>query len=184
MTDLDLGTSSQVNRLNSLWNAERVDRLRELHSAKPVLSFSQIAARISNEFGVYFTRNAIISKANRIGLDPRGQRSIVTREAGSAAPRKTYTRRIVRANIGGALKVIDSPSSAPFEVRVAEEAKPQYVPLTDLTPGDGRCRYPYGDGPFTFCGCTAVPGISYCAPHKMICSEPYVRRVMEAGRAA
>lgn len=43
------------------------------------------------------------------------------------------------------------------------EVEPRHVSLLDLQQG-GDCRWPYGDGPFTFCGHPAVFG-SYCGPH-------------------
>lgn len=42
------------------------------------------------------------------------------------------------------------------------EVDPLHVNLLDLQPE--QCRWPYGEGPYTFCGHPAVFG-SYCGPH-------------------
>lgn len=46
------------------------------------------------------------------------------------------------------------------------EIAPLHVGLLDLKPG--ACRYPYGDGPFTFCGHGTLAGKSYCAAHQRL----------------
>lgn len=53
---------------------------------------------------------------------------------------------------------------------VAEEAEPLHVGLSDL--GANECRYPYGDGPFTFCGCSTGDGMPYCFPHMQLTHRP------------
>lgn len=42
---------------------------------------------------------------------------------------------------------------------------PGHFSLIDL-PADG-CKWPYGDGPFTFCGCDREEGKPYCYPHRL-----------------
>lgn len=41
--------------------------------------------------------------------------------------------------------------------------------LMELGPDD--CRYPFGEGPFTFCGDPAIIGSSYCELHRLICTK-------------
>lgn len=43
-----------------------------------------------------------------------------------------------------------------------------HIAFLDLEPH--HCRFPYGDGPFTFCGHPKVQG-SYCTPHALYCTE-------------
>jgi hypothetical protein len=47
------------------------------------------------------------------------------------------------------------------------------VKLFDLAPT--ACRWPYGDGPFTFCGHRHVQGQPYCAYHVSKAFNPRVR---------
>lgn len=49
------------------------------------------------------------------------------------------------------------------------DMKPRHLKLEALEPND--CRWPFGDGPFTFCGHPKAFGSSYCEHHK---SEAYV----------
>jgi hypothetical protein len=43
------------------------------------------------------------------------------------------------------------------------EVEPLHKSLADL--GRNDCRYPYGEGPYTFCGNPQREGHSYCGPH-------------------
>lgn len=47
---------------------------------------------------------------------------------------------------------------------------PKHLDITDLTAT--ACRWPYGDGPFTYCGQTKVTGRPYCEYH---CSIAYTK---------
>lgn len=70
------------------------------------------------------------------------------------------------------------PAPRPVRVRVVppaevialrcEEIVPLHVTLMDLQPNG--CRYPYGDGPFTFCGHPKLIGASYCLDHFDLCN--------------
>jgi hypothetical protein len=62
-------------------------------------------------------------------------------------------------------------------VVVAELANvtPGHLSLIDL-PANG-CKWPYGDGPFTFCGCDREEGKPYCYAHQMQATEPVRRRM-------
>ena len=53
--------------------------------------------------------------------------------------------------------------------------EPRHVSLLDLQ--DGECHWPYGDGPFTFCGCVAVEAKPYCLQHMQQGTEPARARV-------
>jgi len=112
------------------------------------LAFSDIANRLSAEFGVPFTRNAVIGRAERnnmvrpkLRLRPQRRKKTAVQIARTKPPR----------NVREAL-----PSGA-------------YL-LEELGPGD--CRWPTGDrSPFTFCGAGTVEDKPYCAAH---CQLSYV----------
>lgn len=44
--------------------------------------------------------------------------------------------------------------------------KPKHISLFQLT--NATCKWPFGDGPFTFCGQPSVTGFPYCAHHKAL----------------
>lgn len=54
----------------------------------------------------------------------------------------------------------------PFVMR-AVEVVPRHRTLLELE--DGDCRFPYGDGPFTFCGNPIKKGSPYCGAHSALC---------------
>ena len=61
----------------------------------------------------------------------------------------------------------ESENAAEISVPVIVDVQPaaKHVDLLELEPG--QCRWPYGDGPFTFCGCpTASDDGSYCRAHQ------------------
>jgi GcrA cell cycle regulator len=131
-----------------MWTSEQDNQLRELHTTG--MPFSEIG----DMMGV--TRNAAIGRAHRLYLPPKRDKS---------APRKPRNR---------------SPNRPKAEPRVsmqrvamlkAEPVSANTPPigaksLLDLAPDE--CRWPFGNGPYTFCGCRAVAGLRYCAGHARI----------------
>lgn len=77
---------------------------------------------------------------------------------------KPVREKVVR-NFGTRMTTTLELPAVPFEPRVAP-VEPLHVSLLDLE--WHQCREPYGDGPFTFCGHTAIPGKPYCAHHAAI----------------
>jgi len=56
-----------------------------------------------------------------------------------------------------------------IRVRCAE-IEPRHLSLGQLERDD--CRYPFGDGPFTFCGRLNMDGKSYCPDHFQLTITP------------
>lgn len=138
----------------SVWTIPgTVDRLKQLHELK--LSCTRIGDKLTSEFNSRFTRNSVIGKIHRLGLPPNRPNF---QEGGARQPRVRKPAR------GGTNVVRRAPkfNPQPFLARDIEAA-PRHVSLADLEAGE--CRFPYGDGPFTFCGCEAIPGKPYCLPH-------------------
>lgn len=127
----------------TLWTDPRIELLTTLHALKE-MSFSQIAREINEQTGSQFSRNAIIGKANRMGLygQPRIKRTYI----------RSYTR--------GPYK---KANTAP-----AVEIEPLGLTFAELNL-DNQCHYPVTeDTPFLFCG-HPTAGQSYCAFHHQIC---------------
>lgn len=139
--------------IESAWSDASSARLRELHDNK--FSFSVIASMITSEFGKSISRNAAIGRAHRMGLDRRVAAMItVTRRA---PPRPRVAKpKIARPASEPELEITE------IELRQADVEALQ-VSLIDLE--FGQCRYPYGDGPFTFCALPAFEDGCYCAAH-------------------
>ncbi len=153
------------------WTDDRVDHLRELWSKG--LSASQIAAQLGD--GV--TRNAVIGKAHRLGLEGRpspirggGSGNRVRRRTRkpllpSHPPTVTEAERAIRSRIAERV-----PSEPGLEIPTASIRKE-----IGLSTGP-HCLWPIGDpgdADFRFCGHTAHPGRPYCPEH---CAIAYINK--------
>lgn len=136
------------------WAPEHDDALRRLHAAG--LSGAQVGVAINREFRTGYSRNAVIGRKLRLGLTTPNvagrNRSAV------AAPKKPNTSDTrPRAKWS-------EPKLEPEQIQLrAADVVPRNLPLLELGPND--CRYPYGNGPFSFCGHRKTPGSSYCFEH-------------------
>ena len=133
-------------RRASVWTKPVVDRFNELFAED--LSYTDIAARLSIEFGVEISRNAAIGFGKRHNMpkrknphDPR-KREVRLEHRGNAP--KTPVPYVPKAPIGkGTLTIV------------------QLKPST--------CRWPFGDRPpLTYCGCRVVEGHPYCEAHMQL----------------
>lgn len=122
----------------------RVERLKVLWEEG--LSCS----RIAREFGDGITRNAVIGKVHRLGLEGRSPDTSVKR--------KNYVRS----------KPIEKVKAKPVEVKVAAP-KPEFRCLPGTTTGDTKtCQYIEGDTNqpgWQMCG---QPGYPWCSFHRPI----------------
>jgi|HubBroStandDraft_1064217.scaffolds.fasta_scaffold08818_3 GcrA cell cycle regulator len=119
-------------------------------------SFSQAATKINDEFDTRYSRNACIGRAGRIGLVSaltKTRQPVISKKPDRQHERWTGGAPRQRARV---------PSPPP----VCTETPARHVTLADLEPGD--CRFPFGEGPFTFCGAPKLGG-SYCGFHAKIC---------------
>lgn len=142
------------------------------------LSFRQIADAVNSEMGTAYSRNAVLGRANRLGL-----RSTISRGRPPSMRKKRQKSdkpQVIR---------FKAPPKAPaaaereqIKLRCAEVI-PLNVPLTQLQPG--QCRWPYGeDLPFTFCAHPATEGSSYCMPHFCLALGPGTEAERAAGRVS
>jgi GcrA cell cycle regulator len=144
------------NNVNSIWTEEFSGRLISL--VGDGVSFSQIAAQM----GV--TRNAAIGRAHRLGLNGKLYGRTYTRKTPEQieetkrlkAERRNERRRSQRVSFV-------MVKSINLEALRCIEVEPLHKSFADL--GRNDCRYPYGEGPYTFCGNPQREGHSYCGPH-------------------
>lgn len=132
------------------WTQELVDQITRLWNDEG-LSAGRIAAEMK------MTRNMIIGKARRLNLVKREQ----GKPAGPAIKRKYPKHRAPAIRIA-----IPRIKPEPYLVQVAD-VEPLHIDIMQLT--DTSCRYPLGDGPFTYCGHSVKTGSSYCPAHHAIC---------------
>lgn len=141
------------------WTEDRTETLRKLWSAGE--SFSGIAA----ELGDGITRCAVGGKVYRLELTGRNSSCNriyhrKTPEQIEATKREKMDRRNARRR-GQPIKPKLTVTN--LEALRCVEVEPLGKTLLELGPND--CRYPYGDGPFTFCGQPQFEGSSYCGCH-------------------
>lgn len=161
----------------SLWTDERIEQLKELWAAE--LSAAQIAAVL----GAGISRSAILGKVFRLGLSesrPDGRRSQKrSRHNGRNGPVGLALHR----KCDGREKPL---SPLPAETAITNE--PLHLAFADLQ--TWHCRWPYGDGPFTFCGHSRAGDGAYCRNHEKIARRGPTRgqkggfRVPIGGKAA
>lgn len=135
-------------------NPDVVSRVRALW---PTHSASQIAVALWQEFQIQVSRNSVVGKLHRDKITCAHKITVHPLTTRQHSPRLPRTHR-------------RHPPREPIEVTALRcaEIVPLGLTLMELEPGE--CRYPYGDGPFTFCGHKAVEGFSWCGPHKNLCT--------------
>jgi GcrA cell cycle regulator len=124
-----------------------------------------IAAALQ-ERGYRFTRSSIIGIVHRMGLTLE-HKSEERRRRASPPKRERKMKPVLRlvgaSSAGGPIfKTVLIPD---LDLACAD-ITPRNVSIADL--GKNECRYPYGDGPFTFCG-HPTDGGAYCVGHKALC---------------
>lgn len=140
------------------WNDANIARLKELWADK------DNAARYIGEV-LGFTKNAVIGKAHRLGLEERPRKS--------APGTRKHTRRI-----DGQFR-LKKFKTVVVKIRPVEIASLN-LPFMELE--NNSCRYPTSGGsPFLFCGHPKEVG-SYCLHHHMLTHERAAQpiRVLEA----
>ena len=142
----------------SPWTDDRCNRLCAMFADG--MTFGQIATEMK------ITRNAAIGKALRLGLHRE------KKPVGNPRPKPRHRPQ---------KRVQWKPSVRPAELPVAVKSAAA-EPLAPLNGGvalidlrSEHCRFPYGDGPFMFCGRPAGDGQSYCAHHRRIAYQSSTR---------
>ncbi len=151
------------------WTEDRVALLRELWTKG--LSASQIAVQLG---GV--SRNAVIGKAHRLGLESRpspirggggGSRSRRNRAISRAIEARALRGTMANEEIDGE-PVVPEPGQRIMDRPLSPPARP----ISDVK----DCLWPIGDpsdDAFSFCGEDTAPGRPYCANH---CAMAYIRK--------
>lgn len=112
------------------------------------------AGQIAREMPGKLSRGAILGKLSRLGL----------------LRQRTSNKNHIVSVRGGRLRQTPGGLRADGKHMALENLplppEPENaggIALDDLEPG--MCRWPFGQGPYTFCGCRAIPKQSYCPTH-------------------
>jgi len=134
--------------MKDTWTPERIAKLRELWGT---MTANQIAER----FGV--TRNAVIGKADRLGL--RGPGPLAASKKPHGSKNRSPSRRAQTAHAAAERRAkAERPELKPVP-------KPEPIIIPQRT-SNQVCRWPISDDrPWTFCEAPALVGKPYCPQH-------------------
>lgn len=146
------------NNVASFWVPNRIDRLKNMWAA------GQSGSEIAASFGT--TRCAVLGKIFRLGLPVRAIDN--NRLYQKRSPEQLEATKRLRAERRNERRRDQPPrlvmvKAINLEALRCIEVIPLHKDLVDLGPND--CRFPYGEGPYTFCGNPQMEGRSYCGPH-------------------
>ena len=139
------------------WTIERIALLKNRMNAG--LSCGQIA----QELGV--TRNAVIGKANRLGLSRL--------KHAFAGLQETNTRKRARKTQITILRALWSKPQLPFVTLTVDANACSLLELQQW-----HCRWPMGDPgskDFGFCGAKSIDGLPYCPRHARTAYRPPIQ---------
>ena len=148
-----------------LWTDEAVESLKRL--ATEGLSASVIAATLGAE-----SRNAVIGKANRIGITLHGGRG--GRARASDRPGASRKAQPATEAQGRSPAPPFEPARKPaWTFAGAEVGAMRRLRFEDMR--ETACRWPLGDprsGDFAYCGLSSAEGRAYCAGHCRMAYRP------------
>lgn len=170
--------------INKIWTQERIDALTEMYALTKgsYMSVMQIAQALNQRFGMSLTRNAVVGKAERLGLAAKYPRADKSVSSGRGGRPQNPTGVISRGRLGAAAKNVNplGTSGAARILERREQAAQPVVPAnTEAAKGiplngapDTACLWPIGkvDGVDMCCGQLRYrksftrPG-SYCREH-------------------
>lgn len=154
-----------------IWGSHEDAFLREC--LRQGMSASRAAAACSASFGIDVSRNAVIGRANRAGMDRNRSNNPMLRDVRTTKPagkpwldagktKRTFYRHKQKAE-GRMPLPAPKPAKPLLEQLRCIAVEPLNIPLLDLEPV--HCRWPAGEGAtITFCGNPIVFG-SYCGAH-------------------
>jgi GcrA cell cycle regulator len=147
--------------VNATWTDEQSTALIEMLASGK--SYAEIAAGLNERFSTNYSRNAACGKGFRLQVRAIPKPKAIRKPRKRQEPRITVSKPVVRTE----------------EIRIrCAEIEPRHLTLEQLESND--CRYPFGEGPFTFCGRQIEEGRSYCPEHQWLATTR-PRTTSEAG---
>jgi GcrA cell cycle regulator len=151
------------------------------------LSRRVITDTINAQTGSTFTKNAIFGKIDRLFTAARPVKTeeekaallLARRERDKLKKREARLKVKAPVDMNRRRAAIGRIDPEPYVCQPAPDVTPLHIDMEGL--GDSNCHWPYGDGPFTFCGHQALAKLPYCAKHCRIAYRPMTSR-KEPGR--
>jgi GcrA cell cycle regulator len=166
----------------NIWTDGRVAMLKDIFPSGN--SHSILARQINEQTGSSFSRNAVIGKCHRLGLERTIERTVKPRKSRPPRPARFLDR------FTSVFELIEPPVPVDDDTIPLRQRR-SFLELTDST-----CRWPVGnvgERDFFFCGAVPFQDKPYCASHCAVAYQPTTdskRRDLQrhvvylAGRAA
>jgi hypothetical protein len=146
------------------------------------LSASKIAIELNKMFNTNYSRNAVVGKSGRMKSPCRAK------PTGGGPGCFSSTRQPKRdPNAPKPYRVVRRPPPRSITEAACAEIVPLHLRCVELEPP--HCRWPYGDGPITFCGHQRLRDplsdelFPYCAAHYDLSCGTGTRSEREAAHA-
>jgi GcrA cell cycle regulator len=160
-----------------MWTEATIESLRQL--ALEGKSASLIAVALGAP-----SRNAVIGKANRLGIKLTGNAHRSATRTPRAAARRPRRPTIARTDSAlwkrAVVPAVSRERTPTWLFAEAEVGEMLRVGLEDIQ--EGACRWPLGDPTsedFVYCGVQTAKGRSYCAGHCRVAYKPPNARVWD-----
>ena len=146
------------------WTEERVQHLKKLWTEG--LSASQIAKRLGD-----VTRNAVIGKVHRLGLEPRAKpqrKNIAVGQLEGSVLSVSYSGNLAfKETPIDDIEYTKNQDIVQSNIHSLDQSSGQFaVTISNLT--EKHCKWPHGDPgteDFHFCGPQPLSGMPYCEEH-------------------
>lgn len=151
--------------MQTMWTDERVELLKVFYAAGQ--SASQIAFELADRTRARFSRNAVIGKIHRLGLERRGPMA--------PRPPRPKAKQTARKNVlrWGNGKLLETPD---IHVEMPVVVEPLNLMLANV--GPRQCRWISNDDASAalYCGHETAEGCAWCPAHRAIVYRPMVNR--------
>jgi GcrA cell cycle regulator len=156
------------------WTDERIELLKAHWEA------GMTASQIAEALGEGVSRNAVIGKAHRLGLEPRPSPVKVSEAVEAVLGAVAAAAEGLIDGVVGALAAAPAKAPPKRPVRAAPPAKPaKPVRTTLLDLSEKVCKWPIGhpgETDFHFCGKPAQASFPYCTDHCAIAYQAQLPR--------
>ena len=151
------------------WTDDRIELLKSHWEA------GMTASQIAEALGQGVSRNAVIGKAHRLGLEARPSPVKLSEAAAAVIEAVVAVAEGVAEGLSAAPAVAKAPPKRP--TRPAPPPKPAKTTLLDLS--EKVCKWPIGhpgETDFHFCGKPAQASFPYCTEHCAIAYQAQLPR--------
>lgn len=144
--------------MGTIWTGDLKAKAIDLWSTHTA---AEIVIALKRE-GLHVTRNSVLGMLFRAGITARGVPRVKVERSTRESPIRTVRRAPRQYN----------PDKIKMRCAGIEPRHLTLLERSDLT----DCHFPYGDGPYTYCGHPRKGGSSYCPAHHDLVWVPPTRR--------